>query len=98
MSPIRASQSKDNLKKRRVTIISYVPANVRRESLMHKTRFFTLICWAVAAFAQPPSPSPKTPKTLVYLTPEQIEPSRLLVPPPKDGAPAQQEEMAAVKR
>jgi acid phosphatase (class A) len=38
------------------------------------------------------------PKSLVYLTPEQIEPSRLLAPPPKDGSPAQQQEMAAVKR
>jgi acid phosphatase (class A) len=38
------------------------------------------------------------PKTLLYLTPQQIDPSRLLAPPPKDGSPVQQEEMAAVKR
>jgi acid phosphatase (class A) len=65
---------------------------------MHRTRFFTLFCCAAAAFAQTSSPAPKIPKTLVYLTPEQIEPSRLLAPPAKDGSPAQQEEMAAVKR
>jgi acid phosphatase (class A) len=65
---------------------------------MNKTRFFALACWAAAAFAQTPSPAPKPPKTLVYLTPEQIDPSRLLAPPPKDGSPAQQEELGAVKR
>src|SRR5215471_18325376 len=64
---------------------------------MHKTRFFTLVCWAAVAFAQTPSPAPKIPKTLLYLTPEQIDPSRLLAPPPKDGSPAQQAEMVAVK-
>ena len=65
---------------------------------MHKTRFFALLCWAAAALAQTPSPAPKTPKTLLYLTPGQIDPSRLLAPPPKDGSAQQQEEMAAVKR
>ena len=65
---------------------------------MNNTRFFTLICWAAAALAQTQSPAPKPPKTLVYLTAEQIDPSRLLPPPPKDGSPVQQEEMAAVKR
>src|SRR5215472_14620737 len=65
---------------------------------MHKTRFFTVVCCAAAAFAQTSSPAPKIPKTLLYLTPEQIDPSRLLAPPPKDGSPAQQGEMAAVKR
>jgi len=65
---------------------------------MHTTRLLTLVCCAAAVFAQSPSPSPRMPKTLLYLTPEQIDPSRLLAPPPKDGSPAQQEEMAAVKR
>jgi acid phosphatase (class A) len=65
---------------------------------MHKTLVFTLVCCAASAFGQTPKPAPKAPKTLVYLTPEQIDPSRLLVPPPKDGSPSQQEEMAAVKR
>ena len=65
---------------------------------MHKTRLFALVCWAAATFAQTPSPASRIPKALVYLTPEQIDPSRLLAPPPKDGSPMQQEEMAAVKR
>lgn len=65
---------------------------------MHKTRLFALVCWAAAASAQTPSPAPRIPKALVYLTSEQIDPSRLLAPPPKDGSPMQQEEMAAVKR
>jgi acid phosphatase (class A) len=65
---------------------------------MRKTQVITLVCWAAAAFAQSTSPSPKTPKTLVYLTPQQIDPSRLLTPPPADGSPKQQEEMGAVKR
>ena len=65
---------------------------------MHKARFLALICSAVAAFAQGPSPASKTSRTLLYLTPEQIDPSRLLAPPPKDGSPQQQEEMAGVKR
>jgi acid phosphatase (class A) len=65
---------------------------------MHITRFFILVCWAAVAAAQTPNPAPKAPKTLVYLTPEQIDPSHLLPPPAKDGSPAQQEEMAAVKR
>jgi acid phosphatase (class A) len=36
-------------------------------------------------------------KSLVYLTPEQVDPSRLLPPPPADGSPIQEKEMAAVK-
>jgi acid phosphatase (class A) len=68
------------------------------EELMQKTRLLTLVCCTAAAFAQGPSPAPKASKTLQYLTPAQIDPSRLLAPPPKDGSPAQQEEMAAVKR
>jgi acid phosphatase (class A) len=62
------------------------------------TRFFTFVCWAAVAAAQTPNPAPKAPKTLVYLTPGQIDPSRLLPPPAKDGSTTQQEEMAAVKR
>ena len=59
---------------------------------------FALVCFTAAAFAQAPAPGTKAPKALVYLTPAQINPSRLLAPPPKDGSPAQQQEMAAVKR
>jgi acid phosphatase (class A) len=65
---------------------------------MYRTRFITLVLGLASALAQTPGPAPKPPKTLLYLTPEQIDPSRLLAPPPKDGSPAQQEEMAAVKR
>jgi acid phosphatase (class A) len=43
------------------------------------------------------APAAKAPKTLIYLKPDQIDPSRLLPPPPKDGSPAQQKEMADVK-
>jgi acid phosphatase (class A) len=61
---------------------------------------FVLIAAAAlltSALAQSPAPASRPRKTLVYLTPEQIDPSRLLAPPVKDGSPAQQEEMAAVK-
>lgn len=47
--------------------------------------------------AQTKAASPKPQKALVFLTPAQIDPSRLLAPPPKDGSDAQQKEMAHVK-
>ena len=54
---------------------------------------------AAAVFAQTSTPAaPRAQKTLVYLTPAQIDPSRLLEPPAKDGSEMQQREMAAVKR
>jgi acid phosphatase (class A) len=53
---------------------------------------------AVMAFAQTKSAAPKTPKTLLFLTPSQIDPSRLLPPPPPDGSEIQVKEMAEVKR
>ena len=65
---------------------------------MYKTGFVALACWTAAACAQSQSPAAKPPKRLLYLTPAQIDPSRLLAPPPKDGSPQQQEEMSAVKR
>ena len=37
------------------------------------------------------------PTTLKFLTPAEVDPSRLLPPPPKDGSDAQQKEMAEVK-
>jgi hypothetical protein len=43
------------------------------------------------------SAAPRPGRTLKYLTAAQIDPSRLLPPPPADGSRAQQEEMAAVK-
>lgn len=48
--------------------------------------------------AQAPATAPRAQKKLVYLTPAQIDPSRLLAPPAKDGSEFQQQEMAAVKR
>ncbi len=54
---------------------------------------------AAAVFAQTSTAkAPRAQKTLVYLTPAQIDPSRLLEPPAKDGSEMQQGEMAAVKR
>ena len=53
---------------------------------------------ALALAAQTSTPAPKAPKKLMYLTPGQIDPSRLLQPPAKDGSEMQQREMAAVKR
>ena len=53
---------------------------------------------AAPAFAQTKSGAPKAPKTLMFLTPAQIDPSRLLEPPPKDGSELQVKEMAEVKR
>jgi acid phosphatase (class A) len=57
-----------------------------------------LLYAAAAVSAQTSTPAPRVQKTLVYLTPAQIDPSRLLAPPAKDGSELQQREMAAVKR
>jgi len=48
--------------------------------------------------AQTPPAAPKVQKTLIYLTPAQIDPSHLLEPPAKDGSEIQQREMAGVRR
>jgi acid phosphatase (class A) len=58
----------------------------------------TFTFMALALSAQTSTPAKKAPKKLQYLTPEQIDPSRLLQPPPKDGSEIQQREMAAVKQ
>jgi acid phosphatase (class A) len=52
--------------------------------------FIGCILVAAPAFSQS--------KTLVFLTPDQIDPSRLIAPPPKDGSDQQQREMVEVKR
>jgi len=65
---------------------------------MKNTVIIGLVCMTAAASAQTTPPAPKVQKTLVYLTPAQIEPGRLLVPPAQDGSEIQQREMAAVKR
>jgi acid phosphatase (class A) len=73
-----------------------------REIPMNKyTAVLGLTLLAVMAFAQTKSgapKAPKTPKTLLFLTPAQIDPSRLLAPPPPDGSDKQVKEMAEVKR
>lgn len=56
------------------------------------------LCMAAAISAQTTPPAPKVQKTLKYLTPEEVDPSRLLPPPAKDGSEMQQREMAAVKQ
>ena len=61
------------------------------------TLILGLAC-AATALAQTSVPAPKQQKALMYLTPAQIDPSRLLAPPPKDGSEIPQREMAAVKR
>jgi acid phosphatase (class A) len=59
---------------------------------------YTLIgCALLAAASYAQTPSPKAPKALVFLKSAQIDPSRLLPPPPRDGSEVQQNEMAAVK-
>jgi acid phosphatase (class A) len=54
---------------------------------------------ALAAVAQPATvhAKPPLPTALKFLTPADIDPSRLLPPPPKDGSEFQQREMTAVK-
>jgi len=53
---------------------------------------------AAAIFTQAQSPAPRVQKSLLVLTQAQIDPSRLLAPPPKDGSEQQLKEMAEVKR
>jgi acid phosphatase (class A) len=50
------------------------------------------------AQAQNASATPHPVKTLKFLNPADVDPSRLLPPPPKDGTPEQQEQMAVVKK
>lgn len=47
---------------------------------------------------QAPAPKPPLPTKFLFLTPTEVSPSQLLPPPPKDGSPEQQHEMAEVKR
>jgi len=53
---------------------------------------------AIPAHPQSAAVAAKPTKTLKYLTAAEIEPSRLLQPPPLDGSDAQRKEMAAVKQ
>lgn len=57
-----------------------------------------LMCGSVAAasdMAPPAAPRPK--KHLQILTPEQVDPARLLPPPAADGSPAQMADLAEVQ-
>lgn len=65
---------------------------------MKKKAIIGFVCMAAAISAQTTVPALRAQKKLVYLTPAQIEPSRLLAPPAQDGSEVQQREMAAVKR
>lgn len=60
-----------------------------------RTKFLALILAAAAsattAYAQGPT-------KLKYLAPEDVDPSRLLPPPPADGTPAQELDMASLKQ
>src|SRR6201996_1152249 len=55
-------------------------------------------CALLAATTYAQTPAAKAPKTFVFLKPAQIDPSRLLPPPAKDGSHVQQKEMAAVRQ
>jgi acid phosphatase (class A) len=61
-----------------------------------------LVALVATLSAQMQNAAPKAPakaqRSLLYLTSEQIDPSRLLSPPPKDGSEFQVKELAEVKR
>ncbi|RAK61403.1 phosphoesterase [Phenylobacterium hankyongense] len=61
-----------------------------------------LLCGAAASAAQPVAAAAPTmakpAKTLKILTPEQVDPGRLLPPPPEDGSPIQKADLAEVQR
>jgi acid phosphatase (class A) len=59
-----------------------------------------LVLLAAAAYAQSEATvaTPVKTKTLKFLTHAEIDPSRLLPPPPKDGSDNQQKELAEVRR
>jgi acid phosphatase (class A) len=63
-----------------------------------KLRIATLVAaLAASAYAQGRPATARPPKTLQCLTRAEIDPSRLLPPPPKDGSSEQQSEMADVQ-
>src|ERR1700761_7232419 len=48
--------------------------------------------------AQTNAPKHKLPATFRFIAPSDVNPAQLLPPPPKDGSPEQQREMAEVRR
>lgn len=59
---------------------------------MPRITILSLMLLAVAANAQSPQ------RTLKFLAPADVDPSRLVPPPPKDGSDTQKRELAEVKR
>jgi hypothetical protein len=53
--------------------------------------FLVIVTSAMTAYAQGP-------RKLEYLTPEDVDPSRLLPAPPADDTPAQELDMAAMRK
>ena len=53
---------------------------------------------ALAQMNAPANAAPKVVKTLMVLTPDQVDPSRLLPPPPADGSPRAVADLADVQR
>jgi acid phosphatase (class A) len=81
---------------------SFFSATLSGELYMNKhAAVLCLTLLAAMAIAQTKSGAPKTPrapKSLLFLTTAQIDPARLLAPPPPDGSDKQVKEMAEVKR
>ena len=67
-------------------------------ALLLAAAVLTLASTAVAADAPTAQTVPKPKKALLILTPEEVEPSRLLPPPAKDGTDLQKADLAEVER
>ncbi|HEX4712127.1 phosphatase PAP2 family protein [Phenylobacterium sp.] len=73
----------------------------RSRTAMFAATAVLLLCGAAASAAQPMAAAPavaKPQKTLKILTPEQVDPARLLPPPPEDGSSIQKADLAEVQR
>lgn len=79
------------------------------QALMAAAATALLLCGSAACAAESAAPAPaqtampqaaahKPKKTLQVLTPEQVDPARLLPPPPADGSAAQKEDLAEMER
>jgi acid phosphatase (class A) len=69
-----------------------------RLALLAVAASLALSTGALAAEPAPTGAPPKIAKTLHVLTPEQVDPSRLLPPPSKDGSEQQKADLAEVQR
>jgi acid phosphatase (class A) len=71
----------------------------RRNLLNLKIVAVSAVLLSVAVLhSQAPASKPPMPTSFRFLNPSDINPAQLLPPPPKDGSPEQQREMAEVKR